>query len=74
MDAPLREGIDYYLENGLFVFTASYLLRRGYCCKSGCRHCPYAGDPASRGSDKPKSGEGARAKPAGTEPTSGSSA
>jgi hypothetical protein len=23
------------------VFTASYLRRRGYCCDSGCRHCPY---------------------------------
>ncbi|MET0727795.1 MAG: DUF5522 domain-containing protein [Acidimicrobiales bacterium] len=26
---------------GLFVFTASYLLSRGECCSSGCRHCPY---------------------------------
>jgi len=32
---------DYYIENGKWVFTAQYLLRRGYCCKSGCRHCPY---------------------------------
>jgi len=39
--APLQEGIDYYVENGLFVFTAAFLLRRGYCCESGCRHCPY---------------------------------
>jgi Family of unknown function (DUF5522) len=31
----------YYLENGLLVFTAKYLLERGYCCKNGCRHCPY---------------------------------
>jgi hypothetical protein len=23
------------------VFTAKFLLRRGYCCGSGCRHCPY---------------------------------
>ncbi|MCU0356215.1 MAG: DUF5522 domain-containing protein [Cyclobacteriaceae bacterium] len=23
------------------VFTAAYLLKRGYCCKNGCRHCPY---------------------------------
>lgn len=37
----LQEGIDYYVENGWLVFTAHYLLRRGYCCKSGCRHCPY---------------------------------
>jgi hypothetical protein len=37
----LLEGVDYYIENGLYVFTASYLLKRGYCCQSGCRHCPY---------------------------------
>ena len=35
------EGVDYYLENGRWVFTAAFLLRRGYCCNSGCRHCPY---------------------------------
>jgi uncharacterized protein (TIGR00290 family) len=23
------------------VFTTAYHLRRGYCCESGCRHCPY---------------------------------
>jgi hypothetical protein len=39
--AALVEGEDYYLENGYLVFTAKYLLSRGYCCGSGCRHCPY---------------------------------
>ena len=37
----LEEGTDYYVENGLYVFTEHYLLKRGYCCQSGCRHCPY---------------------------------
>jgi 23S rRNA (cytidine1920-2'-O)/16S rRNA (cytidine1409-2'-O)-methyltransferase len=37
----LVEGTDYYLEDGLMVLTESFLLRRGYCCESGCRHCPY---------------------------------
>lgn len=37
----LEEDKDYYLERGATVFTASYLTRRGYCCGSGCRHCPY---------------------------------
>ena len=37
----LEEGRDYYLENGLMVFTATFLLKRGYCCENGCRHCPY---------------------------------
>ena len=32
---------DYYIENGYYVFTDSYHLKRGYCCKNGCRHCPY---------------------------------
>jgi hypothetical protein len=40
-ELPLTEGVDFYLENGFYVFTASYLLRRGYCCDNGCRHCPY---------------------------------
>ena len=43
--SELSEGVDYYLENGLFVFTAKYLLNRGYCCNSGCRHCPYGNNP-----------------------------
>ncbi|MCM3872195.1 MAG: DUF5522 domain-containing protein [Pyrinomonadaceae bacterium] len=37
----LQEGLDYYLENGLMVFTAVFLGKRGYCCERGCRHCPY---------------------------------
>jgi Family of unknown function (DUF5522) len=39
--AELIEGRDYYMEGQAFVFTALYHLRRGYCCESGCRHCPY---------------------------------
>jgi iron complex transport system substrate-binding protein len=35
------EPLDYYHEGGKIVFTESYLTRRGYCCDSGCRHCPY---------------------------------
>ncbi|MFM7021553.1 MAG: DUF5522 domain-containing protein [Flavobacteriales bacterium] len=35
------EPDDFYWENGYRVFTAKYLLKRGHCCKSGCRHCPY---------------------------------
>jgi hypothetical protein len=37
----LVEGIDYYKENGKMVLKAYFLLKRGYCCNSGCRHCPY---------------------------------
>jgi len=40
--APLMvEAGDFYLENGRMVFTATFHLRRGYCCCSRCRHCPY---------------------------------
>jgi hypothetical protein len=35
------EGVDYYFENGFMVLTANFLLKRGYCCHNGCRHCPY---------------------------------
>lgn len=38
---PLVEGEDFYWEGAALVFTAHYHLRRGYCCESGCRHCPY---------------------------------
>jgi len=40
--APL-ESEDFYYENGLMVFTAAYHLKRGSCCNSGCRHCPFRG-------------------------------
>jgi len=32
---------DFYMEGPYMVFTAAYHLRRGYCCNSDCRHCPY---------------------------------
>jgi Family of unknown function (DUF5522) len=35
------EGIDYYTDNGFFVFTKWHHLKRGYCCKNNCRHCAY---------------------------------
>jgi iron complex transport system substrate-binding protein len=37
----LREGVDFYWEGPAMVFTSAYLSRRGFCCDSGCRHCPY---------------------------------
>jgi len=41
----LVEGKDYYWEtkDGVKyrVFTEHYLKDRGFCCNSGCRHCPY---------------------------------
>ncbi|MBS1645169.1 MAG: hypothetical protein JST36_09050 [Bacteroidetes bacterium] len=38
----LKEHEDFIrLPNGLVVFTAAYLERRGYCCGNGCQNCPY---------------------------------
>ena len=37
----LEEGRDYYFEGSLMVFTSAFLRKRGFCCESGCRHCPY---------------------------------
>jgi hypothetical protein len=35
----------YETPEGYIVFTEKYHLKRGYCCKSGCKHCPYGYDP-----------------------------
>lgn len=34
----------YFSKEGYKVFTEKYLLKRGYCCENGCRHCPYGFD------------------------------
>ena len=38
---PCPQQPDWYFENGLLVYTEAYHLKRGSCCGSGCRHCPY---------------------------------
>ncbi len=35
------EDEDFYFEGNLMVFTRQFHLKRGSCCGSGCRHCPY---------------------------------
>ena len=40
-ELALKQGKDFYLEGGAVVFTEDFLKRRGVCCKSGCRHCPF---------------------------------
>lgn len=36
------EKEDFYLSpEGYIIFTEKYHLKRGYCCQSGCRHCPW---------------------------------
>ena len=40
-EKKLSESEDYYLTSeGYKCFTEKHHLNRGYCCKSGCRHCP----------------------------------
>ena len=44
-EVKLIAGEDYYLApEGYKVFTEKYHLKRGHCCRSGCRHCPYGFD------------------------------
>ncbi len=50
-DRALVEGIDFYFEDGLMVLTRHYLLSRGFCCESGCRHCPYRSKEKSEEKD-----------------------
>ncbi|HSY51324.1 MAG TPA: DUF5522 domain-containing protein [Thermoanaerobaculia bacterium] len=52
----LLEGVDFYYEGDFMVFTEKFLRERGYCCESGCRHCPY-GFRKERRSDVPADGE-----------------
>ena len=42
-DAAIAAGEPAYVDpaTGYQVFTAQYLLDRGHCCDSRCRHCPY---------------------------------
>ncbi|MBB6147044.1 hypothetical protein HNQ77_005029 [Silvibacterium bohemicum] len=37
----LVEGKDFYMDGPYLVFTEAYHLKRGSCCNSGCRHCPW---------------------------------
>ena len=43
MKKPLfNDDEEFYInDSGLFVFTADFLLKRGYCCGNGCLHCPF---------------------------------
>ena len=42
--SKLTEEDCYLSPEGYVVFTEKYHLKRGYCCKSGCKHCPYGYD------------------------------
>jgi hypothetical protein len=40
-----KELPDFYMENGLYVFTEAYHIKRGSCCGNNCRHCPWKDIP-----------------------------
>jgi hypothetical protein len=42
-EAAIGEGRSLYRDpdTDLYVMTAVHLWERGYCCYSGCRHCPW---------------------------------
>ena len=42
----------YYSDEGYIIFTSKYLLKRGYCCQNGCKHCPYGFNKAKGRFDK----------------------
>lgn len=61
MDKPtLIEGEDFYWEEKegirFRIFTESYLSKRGYCCKNGCRHCPFGFKIKNKNNGKDKPG------------------
>lgn len=45
IDEPIKTADkcceDFYLEAGFVVFTKAFHLKRGFCCRNNCRHCPY---------------------------------
>ena len=49
-DAAVAAGAETYPDpaTGFVVMTAPTLARRGSCCGSGCRHCPYPPDEQAR--------------------------
>ncbi|WP_354578249.1 DUF5522 domain-containing protein [Hymenobacter sp. UYP22] len=55
---PLQPGDFYYTPEGYMVFTEQYHRRRGSCCGSGCRHCPWKKKPGAAQSTDSTSLEG----------------
>lgn len=35
------EGVHFYKDGNMWVFTELYHLLKGSCCGNGCRHCAY---------------------------------
>jgi hypothetical protein len=51
---------DFYYDGPYLVFTAAYHLKRGSCCGSHCRHCPYGlAPPGAPGEAEAAAGDAA---------------
>jgi hypothetical protein len=51
----MQQNIDYYInEDGNFVFTEWYHLKRGYCCQNKCLHCPWGYGKIEEGKNSEK--------------------
>ena len=51
---PIEPGDTYTSPEGFLVFTEQYHRKRGYCCTSGCKHCPYGYDKGTGHVRNPK--------------------
>ena len=47
-----QEGEDFYWEGPYMVFTEAWHLKRGYCCGSACRHCPFGHENVPQKADR----------------------
>lgn len=52
--ADLDKDDYYFSEEGFIVFTEKYHLKRGHCCRCGCKHCPYGYNKKTGKNDLPK--------------------
>ncbi|MFN5224519.1 MAG: DUF5522 domain-containing protein [Bacteroidota bacterium] len=43
----------YFSPDGYIVFTEAYHLKRGFCCNSGCKHCPWKEKKSSPSDSSP---------------------
>lgn len=62
--APALAPEDFYMEGPYMVFTADYHLKRGYCCGSHCRHCPYGLAPGAESDQRAEPAPDGAAPPA----------
>jgi hypothetical protein len=45
--SKLQPNVDYTIEGGKIILSENFLLKRGFCCNTRCRHCPYKAERPS---------------------------